>query len=134
MGFKKKHTLGNGVNVDYWNIAEVRINKKRGYADAKLQGFINKKAYTDGLDEVLVKSVRIAWSEFEQLLSLENMNKKDSNIYSLIYAYAKTSDDFFKDAEDVLEEPATEPAPEEAVTEPVKKKEKDASLAPADTE
>ena len=98
-----KETLSDyGFMVSYWNIGDIRINKKYRFCDVTMHGYVNQETRLSNQEYANEKNISIVEDEFNVVCEDEVLNS-GNNIYEVLYNYIKHNDEFFKDAEDILE-------------------------------
>lgn len=103
MALYKEDISTYGFPVNYWNIGDIRINNKNRFCDITMYGYINQEARLSNQAYAKERNITLAEDYFAEVCDAEHLNLQDNNIYKAIYSYVKNNDDFFQDAEDILE-------------------------------
>lgn len=103
MALYKEAPSDYGFMVSYWNIGDIRINKKYRFCDVTMYGYVNQEARLSDQAYAKEKDITLAEDYFAEVCDAEHLDLEGNNIYKSIYNYVKSNDDFFQDAEDILE-------------------------------
>ena len=103
MALYKEDISTYGFSVSYWNIGSIRIDKANKFIEAVMNGYVRQEARLNNRAQAKEVIVVIMEDEFNEVCDAEHLDLEGNNIYKSIYNYVKSNNDFFQDAEDILE-------------------------------
>lgn len=104
MALQKSMMSTFGVNAEYWRVTNTVVDQDRKMARITMGGYPTQEV-REGDNQPLMKlTVNCLFDKFDEFFSAEQLSIDGNNPLKAGYDYAKTYDDFFKDAIDILEE------------------------------
>lgn len=103
MALYKEDITDYGFLVNYWNIRSIDIDKTQNSCNIIMNGYVDYDARLNNQAHAKDRVIIVSESDFDKVCGPEVLNQLDNNIYKSAYGYVKTTDGFFRDAEDILE-------------------------------
>lgn len=102
MGLAKSFIGINGAQIEYWTIGYYRIDRRKKFVECKMYGFASEEDSKTKDSPLFMKAVRITADKYDS--EFDSVIKGSSlNVMQAIYGLAKKYDEFFIDAENVID-------------------------------
>lgn len=101
MALKKTLKSTYGINAEYWIVNNVVLDSDRKIARITMAGYPTQDIRQEDTEPLMKLTVNCRLDKYDEYFSIEELDKENNNPIKIAYEYAKSEDEFFKDAEDL---------------------------------
>ena len=98
MALQKKMATPYGVDVEYWIVKDMVIDRVRRMARISMGGYPTQSIREEESDPLIKITVNINFEKFDEFFDLANLDAQDNNPYKIAYMAIKKYDKYFSDS------------------------------------